>query len=167
MPNTGMHMGQLPWPQLAYIIHLGCYYPYGVPPNVPRGAAPPYAPVAPSPGADTGVAHHAFQTGQNGYYPPAVVDVTNHHEPNLTTGFAPSFVPQVPSLSVGQKRVAEDLKERDVKRTKISSDKIKDDPLFKPVLDGYGQHNGTYSQTSHQDSETSWLQTNAIQMPSL
>ncbi|KAG1868271.1 hypothetical protein DFJ58DRAFT_742663 [Suillus subalutaceus] len=178
-PNTGMHMDQFPWPHPAYIPHPGLYYPYGVP-IAPHGAAPPYAPVVPSPDVGSGVAHHASQTGQHGYYPPAVADVTNvsqypplteaapppqhpsapplyhqafpssvspgaiipyapptphqgylqHHGPGLPTGFTPLFTGNV--------------KKRNVKRTKIWLDKIKDDPLFKPVLDQSGQHYGTY-----------------------
>ncbi|KAG2044623.1 hypothetical protein BDR03DRAFT_977451 [Suillus americanus] len=192
MPNTGMHMDQFPWPHPAYIPHPDFYYPYGMP-IAPHGAAPPYAHVTPSPGS--GVAHHASQTGQHGYHPPAVSNVANvgpypplteaapppqhpsapplyhqafpssafpgatipyvppaphqgylhqHHGHGLPTGFTPSFVSQAPNLSVGQKRVAEDLEKRDVKRIKICFERIKNDPLFKPMLDQYGQHYGTY-----------------------
>ncbi|KAG1868265.1 hypothetical protein DFJ58DRAFT_911421 [Suillus subalutaceus] len=49
-----------------------------------------------------------------------------------------------PSLSVGQKRVAEDLEGHDVKRTKIAFRRLKSDPLFKPVLDQNGRPNGTF-----------------------
>ncbi|KAG1885121.1 hypothetical protein F4604DRAFT_152881 [Suillus subluteus] len=195
MSNTGMPMGQFPYPQLAYIPHPGFYYPYGVAPNALHGAAPSYAPVAPSPGVGAGVEHHAFQAGPNGYYPPAEADVTNvgpnpplteaapppqcpsapppyhqpfpsnsfpgagnpcappaphqgylpqNHEPGLPTTFAPLFVPQAPSWSVGQKRVAEDLEGRDAKRTKQTFRRLRSDPLFKPVLDQNGQPNGTF-----------------------
>ncbi|KAG1814005.1 uncharacterized protein BJ212DRAFT_1482351 [Suillus subaureus] len=198
MPNTGMYMGQLPWPQPAYIPHLGFYNPDNVEPNAPHGDAPSYAPVAPSPDAGAGVEHHAFQAGPNGYYPPAVADVSGatyvgpyppltqtapppqhpsapplcrqsfpsssfpgaanpytppepyqeyihqNHAPWLSAPFAPLFVPRAPSLSVGKKRVAEGLEERGVKRTKIVSSRIKNDPLFKPVLDQHGQPNGTF-----------------------
>ncbi|KAG1796358.1 uncharacterized protein HD556DRAFT_1307091 [Suillus plorans] len=78
MPNTGMHMGQLPGPEPACIPYPGyaTYHPYGVPPHWTRGPAPPYTPVVPSPDAGAGVARHAFQAGQNSYYPPAVGDVS-------------------------------------------------------------------------------------------
>ncbi|KAG2125621.1 hypothetical protein BD769DRAFT_1668886 [Suillus cothurnatus] len=197
MPNSGMYMGQFPWPQPAYTPYPNFYYPYGVAPNAPLGTAPTYAPAAPSPDVGTGAEHHAFQAGPNGYYPPALPDVSgatydgpyppltgvtpqqhlsapplnhqpfpsssfpgaaNHyappaphqgythqyHGPGLPTAFAPSFVPEAPSLSVGQKRVAEDFQEHHFKRIKIGSYKINDDPLFKPVLDQYGQPDGTF-----------------------
>ncbi|KAG1886136.1 hypothetical protein F4604DRAFT_1724843 [Suillus subluteus] len=172
-PNTGMYMAQFPWPQPVYIPHPGCapahlYYPYGVPPNGTHGAAPPHAPVAPSPGVGAGVAHHAFPAGQKGYYPSAVVPVSHatyvcpyppltyalpiphqgyphqRHGPRLATGSASSSLPQAPGFSVGKKRVAEDLQDRDVKRTKICPDGMKNDPLFKPLLDQHGQPNGTF-----------------------
>ncbi|KAG2343951.1 hypothetical protein BDR05DRAFT_989477 [Suillus weaverae] len=195
-PNTGMYMGQLPWPQPPYIPHPDFYYPCGVPPNAMHGAAPPYAPVAPSSSVGPGVAHDACQAGQNGFYPPVVANVSRatyagpyppltaaappqqypsvpplyhqgipsssfsgatnnyapsiphqaylhqHHGPGLATGSASLSLPQ--SLSAGRKRVAEDLEERDVKRTKIGSGGIKNDPLFKPVLDHHGQPDGTF-----------------------
>ncbi|KAG2343889.1 hypothetical protein BDR05DRAFT_989629 [Suillus weaverae] len=170
VPNTRMHMGQFSWPQPAYIPGYASLpkYPYGMPPNGMHGAAPQYAPVAPSAGAGAGVAHQAFQPGQNGHYPPAVANVLDstyvgpyppltaaappqqypsapqlYHQP-FPSGSAPSFLPQVPTFSVAKKRVAEDLGERDAKRTKVGSCKIKNDPLFKPVLDQHGQPDGTF-----------------------
>ncbi|KAG2044617.1 hypothetical protein BDR03DRAFT_1004903 [Suillus americanus] len=156
----GMYMGQIPWPKPAYIPHPGFYYPYGMAPNAPYGAAPPYAPIAPLPGVDAGVAHHEFQAGPHGHSPPAVADISSatydgpfpphqgylhqNHKPGLPTPFAPLFVPRATSLPVGKKRVAEDLEERDVKRSKIASSKINNDPLFKPVLNRHGQPNGTF-----------------------
>ncbi|KAG2337770.1 hypothetical protein BDR05DRAFT_969889, partial [Suillus weaverae] len=77
VPNTGTPMGQIPWPQPAYIPGYAPppNYQYGMPPNGMHGVAPQYAPVAPSAGAGAGVTHHAFQPGQNGHYPPAVGNV--------------------------------------------------------------------------------------------
>ncbi|KAG1768447.1 hypothetical protein EV702DRAFT_720401 [Suillus placidus] len=145
-PNTDMNMGQLPWPQPAYIPHPDFYYPYGVPPNAMQGAAPPYAPVAPSapPLYHQGIPLSSFPGATNNYAPsiPHQAYLHQHHGPGLATGSASSSVPQ--SLSAGQKRVAEDLEERDVKRTKIGSGGIKNDPLFTPVLDQHGQPDGTF-----------------------
>ncbi|KAG1853861.1 hypothetical protein C8R48DRAFT_675786 [Suillus tomentosus] len=75
--STSTHMGQLPGPEPAYIPYPGyaTYHSYGVPPHWTRGPAPPYTHVVPSTDAGAGVAHHAFQAGQNGHYPPAVGDV--------------------------------------------------------------------------------------------
>ncbi|KAG1756982.1 hypothetical protein EDB19DRAFT_1900539 [Suillus lakei] len=67
-----------------------------------------------------------------------------HHGAGPATGSAPSFWPQAPSLSVGQKHVAEDLEDRHVKRIKMRSSAINNDPCFKPVIDNHGQHNGTF-----------------------
>ncbi|KAG1821436.1 hypothetical protein EV424DRAFT_1539163 [Suillus variegatus] len=76
--STSMHMGQLPGPEPTYIPYPGyaTYHSYGVPPHWTRGPVPPYMPVAPSTDAGAGVAHHVFQAGQNGHYPPAVGDVS-------------------------------------------------------------------------------------------
>ncbi|KAG1818652.1 uncharacterized protein BJ212DRAFT_1497579 [Suillus subaureus] len=52
---------------------------------------------------------------------------------------APSYAP------VGQKRVAEDLEDHETKQIKMGSGKINNDLYFKPVLDQYGQHDGTYT----------------------
>ncbi|KAG2096315.1 uncharacterized protein F5147DRAFT_656630 [Suillus discolor] len=66
----------------------------------------------------------------------------------LVTGSASPSLPQAPSLSVGEKRVVEDLQDRNVKRIKMGSGKIEDDLLFplgqEPMLDQYGRHNGRY-----------------------
>ncbi|KAG1774912.1 hypothetical protein EV702DRAFT_475076 [Suillus placidus] len=59
-----------------------------------------------------------------------------YHEPELATGSA--------SSTLTQKRVAKDLEHRNVKRVKMGSRAIENDPLFRPVLDQYGQHDGTY-----------------------
>ncbi|KAG1782641.1 hypothetical protein EV702DRAFT_394046 [Suillus placidus] len=190
VPNAGMYMGQFPWPQPAYIPGYAPppNYPYGMPPDGTHGAAPQYAPVAPSAGVGAGVAHHAFQPAQHGYYPPAVAGVpgaTNvgpdqpltaaapppqyppapplyhqpfpsnsvpgapnpyappiphqgylqqPHGPGLAMGSASSVLPQVPNFPVAKKRVAKDLEERDAKRTKVGSSKMKDDPLFVSFL---------------------------------
>ncbi|KAG2344793.1 hypothetical protein BDR05DRAFT_961189 [Suillus weaverae] len=61
-----------------------------------------------------------------------------------TSGSASSLLPQAQSLSVGQKRVAEDLEERDAKRIQMGSGGIKNDQYLKPVLYQYGQCDGTY-----------------------
>ncbi|KAG2341922.1 hypothetical protein BDR05DRAFT_1029080 [Suillus weaverae] len=61
------------------------------------------------------------------------------HGAGLATGSA-----QVPTFSVAKKRVAEDLGERNAKRTKVGSCGMKNDPLFKPVLDQHGQFDGTF-----------------------
>lgn len=140
MPDTGMHMGQFPWPQPGYIPHPGFYYP---PPNVTHGATLKDAPVAPLPGAGLGVAHHAssFPGAVNPYAPPMQHQgfLYQHQGPGLATGFAPPLVPQVPGLSAGEKRVAEDLGGRHAKRIKTSPGGMKNDPLFRPMLD---EHDG-------------------------
>ncbi|KAG1841932.1 hypothetical protein DFJ58DRAFT_807456 [Suillus subalutaceus] len=55
-----------------------------------------------------------------------------------THAAAPPYAP------VCQKRVAEDLEDRETKQIKMGSGEINNDPYFKPVLDQYGQHDGTY-----------------------
>ncbi|KAG2336116.1 hypothetical protein BDR05DRAFT_953584 [Suillus weaverae] len=197
VPNTGMNMGQFPWPQPAYIPGYAPppNYLYGMPPNGTHGAAPQYAPSA---GVGAGVAHHAFQPGQNGHHPPVVANVPDatyvgpgppltvaappsqypptpppYHQPfpsnslpgavnpyvppmlpqgylqqlhgaGLATGSAPLFLPQVPTFSVAEKRITEDLGERDTKRTKVASHGMKNDPLFKSMLDQHGQFDGMF-----------------------
>ncbi|KAG1775580.1 hypothetical protein EV702DRAFT_1046910 [Suillus placidus] len=66
------------------------------------------------------------------------------HEAEPATGSASWVLPQAPTPLVAQKRVAEDLEGRNVKRVKRGSGGIKNDPFFKPVLDQHGQHDGTY-----------------------
>ncbi|KAG1773269.1 hypothetical protein EV702DRAFT_1201148 [Suillus placidus] len=61
-----------------------------------------------------------------------------------TSGSASSFLPQAQSLSVGQKRVAEDLEECDAKRINMGSGGTNNDRYLKPVLYQYGQRDGTY-----------------------
>ncbi|KAG2344858.1 hypothetical protein BDR05DRAFT_961272 [Suillus weaverae] len=61
-----------------------------------------------------------------------------------TSGSASSFLPQAQSLLVGQKRVAEDLEERDAKRINMGSGGINNDRYLKPVLYQHGQRDGTY-----------------------
>ncbi|KAG1773692.1 hypothetical protein EV702DRAFT_1200826 [Suillus placidus] len=61
-----------------------------------------------------------------------------------TSGSASSFLPQAQSLSVGQKRVAEDLEECDAKRINMGSGGTNNDRYLKPVLYRYGQRDGTY-----------------------
>ncbi|KAG2099825.1 uncharacterized protein F5147DRAFT_331674 [Suillus discolor] len=197
MPNTGMYMGQFPWPQPACIPYPGHapahpYYPYSVPLNGTHGAPPSYAPVAHSPGVGAGVAHHVFQTGQNGYCPCAVTNVSLvtyvgpylpptaaalppqgppapplYHQPFLSfpaaanpcaspiphqrylhqhngTGLVTDSASQAPSVSLIQRHMAEYLHHRYIKQTKIGSGGIKNDPLFKPVLNRLGEPNGSY-----------------------
>ncbi|KAG2080363.1 uncharacterized protein F5147DRAFT_765963 [Suillus discolor] len=183
-----MHMGQLPGPEPAYIPYPGyaTYHPYGVQPHWTRGPAPQYTPVVPSTDAGAGVAHHAFQAGQNGHYPPAVGDVSRatqigqylppdvaapppartlyhqhfpsipgganphayappiphqgifnqHHGPELSMGSASSSLPQAPSCQVRRRCQA--------KKSTTSLHKIYSDPLFKPVVDEYGQPTGKF-----------------------
>ncbi|KAG2107723.1 uncharacterized protein F5147DRAFT_837306 [Suillus discolor] len=160
MPNTDMHMGQLPGPEPACIPHPGyatyhpgyvTYHPYGVPPHWTCGPAPPYAPVVPSPGAGAGVARHAFQAGQNGYYPPGGANphayappiphqgiLNQHHGPGLSVGSTSLSLPQAPGC---QKQVRQ---RRKVKKSELRSSGIENDPLFKPVLDEYGQPKGKF-----------------------
>ncbi|KAG1793958.1 uncharacterized protein HD556DRAFT_457410 [Suillus plorans] len=76
MPNTSVYMGQFPWPQPACIPNSGVYYPYGMPANGAHSVPPPYVPVAPSPGAGVGVAHHVSQAAQNSYQPPVLANVS-------------------------------------------------------------------------------------------
>ncbi|KAG1821412.1 hypothetical protein EV424DRAFT_1346888 [Suillus variegatus] len=75
--SASMHMSQLPTPEPTYISHPGyaTYHLYGVPPHWMHSPTPPYTPVVPLTDGGAGVAHHMFQAGQNGYYPPAVDDV--------------------------------------------------------------------------------------------
>ncbi|KAG1763742.1 hypothetical protein EV702DRAFT_1283511 [Suillus placidus] len=61
-----------------------------------------------------------------------------------TSGSASSFLPQAQSLSVGQKRVAEDLEECDAKGINMGSGGTNNDRYLKPVLYQYGQCDGTY-----------------------
>jgi hypothetical protein len=136
MPNTGMHMG--PWrPQ-----------PHGVPPNATHGATPPYVPVAPSSGVGAGLSDHAFQAGPDGHLPPPVADASGGNPlpqyppvpflyktfPSAPFPAPPPSVAQASGSSVGKKRAAEDLEERDAKRTKTTFNKMKDDPLFVSFL---------------------------------
>lgn len=131
MPKTGMHKGQFPWRQPGYIPHPGFYYP---PPNVTHGATLKNAPVAPLPGAGLGVAHHAssFPGAANPDAPPMQHQgyLYQHQGLGLATSFAPPLVPQVPGLSAGDKRVAEDLGGCHAKRIKTSPGGMKNDPLF-------------------------------------
>lgn len=191
-------MGQFHAVQPAYIpytvyIPTYPYYPCGVLPNGTHGAAPPYAPVASSPGVDAGVAHPAFQAGPGGCYPPSSATAPptqdpfappmyhhqlipsnsfpgtmtpyppsishqahlhQYHGAGLATGSPSSNLPQAPRIAVGQKRVAQDLEDRNVKRIKAvkvkkpKTDKvssgIENDPLFTPVLDRWGKCDGEY-----------------------
>ncbi|KAG1770868.1 hypothetical protein EV702DRAFT_1281786 [Suillus placidus] len=61
-----------------------------------------------------------------------------------TSGSASSLLPQAQSLSVGQKRVAEDLEECDAKRINLGTGGTNNDRYLKPVLYQYGQRDGTY-----------------------
>ncbi|KAG2744488.1 hypothetical protein P692DRAFT_201934114 [Suillus brevipes Sb2] len=138
MPNTGMHMVPFPWSQPPHIPDPGYvpvhpYFPYGVPFNATYGATPSYAPLAPSFGVGAGVPDHAFQAGLDGHLPPPVADVSGGNPLSQASG-----------SSVGEKRAAEDLEERDAKRTKTTFSKMSEDPLFKPVLNQFGQPNGKY-----------------------
>lgn len=149
MPNTGMHMDQVSWPQHPYIPYLVYapahpYYPYGVPPPWTHSAPSPHAPDAPSSGVGAGVPHHTSQAGQDGYCPSPVADVSGANpppkhpsapplyqpSPSGNLGSPPPSVPQTPNSSVGRKRVGEDVQERDAKRTKTACGKMEDDPLF-------------------------------------
>ncbi|KAG2118195.1 uncharacterized protein F5147DRAFT_670401 [Suillus discolor] len=66
------------------------------------------------------------------------------HGAGLVTSSASPILPQAPSLSVGDKRVAEDLRNRNVRRIKKRSGRIEEDPLFEPMLDQHGRHDGRY-----------------------
>lgn len=158
MPNTGIHKGSSPWPKLPYIPYPGYapahpYYPSGVPPNETHGAPPTYAPVAPSSDVGARVRDHASKAGPDGHLPPPVADVSGGNPPpqygptiphSGCLGLPPPSVAQASGSSVGEKRAAEDLEKRDAKRTKTAFGKMKDDPLFKPVLNRLGQPNGTF-----------------------
>jgi hypothetical protein len=53
-------------------------------------------------------------------YPPGISHQAYHHQNHgagLATGSPSSFLPQAPRISVGQKRVVQDLEDRNVKRT--------------------------------------------------
>ncbi|KAG2136492.1 uncharacterized protein EDB93DRAFT_780345 [Suillus bovinus] len=104
-------------------------------------------------GVDAGVVHHTFQAGQHGHCLTAVTDLSHAtragpNPPLIASAALPqqpseassasSFLPQAP------KRVAEDLQDPNVKRIKIGSGKIVNDPLFKPVLNRCGQYDGDY-----------------------
>ncbi|KAG1779562.1 hypothetical protein EV702DRAFT_75310 [Suillus placidus] len=155
VPNTGMPMGQIPWPQPAYIPGYAPpqNYPYGMPLNGTHGAAPQYAPVAPTAAAPPPqyppapppyyqpFPSNSLPGAANPYVPPMLPQgyLQQQNGAGLATGSA-----QVPIFSVAKKRVAEDLGARDAKRTKVASCSMKNDPLFKPVLDQHGQPDGTF-----------------------
>ncbi|KAG1886082.1 hypothetical protein F4604DRAFT_1675754 [Suillus subluteus] len=161
MPNTGMYMGQVPWPQPAYIppgyAPARPHFPHGgVSRNGTNGTAPPHAPVAPSSGVGPGVPPHAFQAGQNGHYPPATANVLRATcvgpYPPLTAAAPPQQHPSVlpitgsasTSLSVRKKRAGEErvADDRKVKRRKVDAKnpdsetalEIKGFVLVEPVL---------------------------------
>jgi len=108
----------------------GCYPP-------PTATAPPTQhPFAPP------MCHQLIQSnsfpGTMTLYPPGISHQTylhQYHGAGLATGSPSSFLPQAPRISVGQKRVAQDLKDRNVKRIKVvevnqPKTNIKDDPCF-------------------------------------
>ncbi|KAG1775305.1 hypothetical protein EV702DRAFT_1120092 [Suillus placidus] len=150
VPNTGTPMGQIPWPQPAYIPGYAPppNYQYGMPPNGMHGVAPQYAPVAPTAAAPPPqylpappLYHQPFpsnplQGAADPYAPPMVHQgyLQQPHGAGLATGSAFSFLPQVPNFSVAKKRVAENLGERDAKRTKAGSCGMKNDPIFVSFL---------------------------------
>ncbi|KAG1868255.1 hypothetical protein DFJ58DRAFT_97576 [Suillus subalutaceus] len=107
MPNTGMYMGQVPWPQPAYI-HPGYaparpHFPHGgVSHNGTNGTAPPHAPVAPS----TGMYMGQVPWPQPAYIHPGYAPARPHcpHggvSRNGTNGTAPPHAPVAPSSGVG------------------------------------------------------------------
>ncbi|KAG1771202.1 hypothetical protein EDD22DRAFT_947995 [Suillus occidentalis] len=130
MPNTGMHIGPFPWPKP----------PFGVPPNETHGVSSPYAPVARSSDVGARVPNHASQAGPDGHLTPPAADVSGGNPPPQH----PSAAPLYPGSSVGEKRAAENLEKGDAKRIKTAFDRMKDDPLFKPVLNRLGHPKGTY-----------------------
>ncbi|KAG1830789.1 hypothetical protein EV424DRAFT_1553625 [Suillus variegatus] len=150
-PNTGMHMGQFPWPHPAHMHHPG--YP-PAPPCFPYGVPPPYA--------HAGVVHHAPQAGQHGHFPPAVTHVSHatHVGPPLTTAPFPPQHPSAPPmyhqpfLSGHFPGVTTSYathtsyhpysQDRNLTRIEMDFDEIEDDPLFEPMLDQHGQHDGRY-----------------------
>ncbi|KIK46540.1 hypothetical protein CY34DRAFT_401846 [Suillus luteus UH-Slu-Lm8-n1] len=56
--------------------------------------------------------------------------LNQHSEAGLATGSTSSVLPQAPNLSLGQKRVAEDLDDRDTKRIKMDPE----DPIL-PIFE--------------------------------
>ncbi|KAG1904498.1 uncharacterized protein F5891DRAFT_1183918 [Suillus fuscotomentosus] len=75
-PHVSSSHGSDSFNATQYTPNTCFYYPYDVSANGTHSAPPSYAPVAPSPSVGAGVVHHAFQTGQNGYYPPPGADVS-------------------------------------------------------------------------------------------
>ncbi|KAG1771231.1 hypothetical protein EDD22DRAFT_604189 [Suillus occidentalis] len=84
--------------------------------------------------------------------PPGISHQTHlhqYHGAGLATDSPSPSLPQAPRISVGQKRVAQDLEDHNVKRTKVvkvnqPKTNIKNDPCFTPVLNRFGQHDGDY-----------------------
>ncbi|KAG2118186.1 uncharacterized protein F5147DRAFT_807316 [Suillus discolor] len=137
-PNTGMHMGQFPWPHPAHMHHPGYAPAPPAPPCFPYGVPPPmYQQSFPS-------GHFPGVMTSNATYTSYQPYLHQHHGAGLVTGSASPSSPQAPSLSVGDKRVVNDLQDRNVKRIKMSFDGIEDDPLFAPMIDQHGQHDGRY-----------------------
>ncbi|KAG1830835.1 hypothetical protein EV424DRAFT_1534766 [Suillus variegatus] len=84
----------------------------------------------------------SFPAGANTCAPPIPHQryLHEHHGPGLVTDSAS----QGPSASLTQKHMAEYHHHRYITRTKIGSGGIKNDPLFKPVLNRLGEPNGSY-----------------------
>ncbi|KAG2136521.1 uncharacterized protein EDB93DRAFT_782259 [Suillus bovinus] len=150
-PSSGVGAGVAP--HASQPGQNGCHPPTGA--NVACatnvGPYPPLATVAPPPQHPSApfLYHQPFPSvSQPGAANPCVPPMPHqgcldqHRGSELTTGSASSSLPKVPSSPVGQKHSAEDI-ECDIKRNKVYGG-MKNDPLFTPVLDHFGQPNGTY-----------------------
>ncbi|KAG2344923.1 hypothetical protein BDR05DRAFT_961352 [Suillus weaverae] len=153
MPNTGVSMGYqpvAPSPSVGHGVSHNLvpvqhdYYPSSVPRAAYVGPCPPLTAAAPPP-------QHPFapllynQPFPSDSFPAATTPYAPHtlhqaclHQHNgaeLAMGSASSFLLQAPSLSCGQKRVAEDLEDRNAKRIKMDSGGI---PLSPETLAAEG-----------------------------
>ncbi|KAG1845425.1 hypothetical protein C8R48DRAFT_779943 [Suillus tomentosus] len=142
-PNTGTHMGQLPWPHPAHMHHPG-YAP--APSPFPYGLPPPYA--------HAGVVHHAPQAGQHGHFPPAMT--ATHVGPPLTTApfppqhpsappmyhqpFPPGHFPGVTTSYATHTSYHPYSQDHNLNQNEMGSDKIEDDPFFHPVVETRASH---------------------------
>lgn len=90
---------------------------------------------------------HWLQPGhfpQPGFHYPAP-NATPGATPRLATVIAPPPVPQIPGSSAGiKKRGTQDLCRQQTKLAKTIPSEIRNDTLFRPVLDEHGQYTGKF-----------------------
>ncbi|KAG2143469.1 uncharacterized protein EDB93DRAFT_591397 [Suillus bovinus] len=104
-------------------------------PDGARGPAPPYMPVAPFPGVCAGSSISVSGAANPCDLP--IMNMHQHHEPELTTG-SNSSLPQTRTILVNQKCIAKNFQHRYVKGG------ITNDLVFKPAINEHGQPNGKY-----------------------